>query len=118
MKGTLFSFGRQVIIIGERVLSLSFWLTLNLLLFSLARYLKHEIAAPSLSENEPGRFTSLNWHPELALHLVLTTPSESDFVRVDYKFERRNQEGLYNGHIHGIRLLLSQSLLSILGLLL
>ncbi|CAA7260510.1 unnamed protein product [Cyclocybe aegerita] len=38
-------------------------------------YLKHEIAAPSSSE--PGRFTSLNWHPELALHLILTTSTHT-----------------------------------------
>ncbi|KDR75591.1 hypothetical protein GALMADRAFT_1330461 [Galerina marginata CBS 339.88] len=38
-------------------------------------YLKHEIAAPPSSPNEPGRFTSLHWHPELALHLTLTTSS-------------------------------------------
>ncbi|KAF8963616.1 IKI3 family-domain-containing protein [Flammula alnicola] len=39
-------------------------------------YLKHEIVAPSSSHLEPGRFTSLVWHPELALHLTLTTPSQ------------------------------------------
>lgn len=39
------------------------------------RYLKHEISAPSTSASTPGRFTSLTWHPELALHLTLTTES-------------------------------------------
>ncbi|KAJ3499885.1 hypothetical protein NLJ89_g10033 [Agrocybe chaxingu] len=39
-------------------------------------YLKHEITAPS-SSSEPGRFTSLNWHPELALHLILTTSTHT-----------------------------------------
>ncbi|KAJ7672113.1 IKI3 family-domain-containing protein [Mycena rosella] len=35
-------------------------------------YLKHEMAAPS-SPAGPGRFTSVDWHPEQALHVVLTT---------------------------------------------
>ncbi|KAF4620926.1 hypothetical protein D9613_000930 [Agrocybe pediades] len=44
-------------------------------------YLKHEVAAPTSSPNEPGRFTSLLWHPELALHLTLTT-STNIFQRI------------------------------------
>ncbi|KAJ6534029.1 pol II transcription elongation factor [Mycena vulgaris] len=35
-------------------------------------YLKHETPAPS-SPSGPGRFTSVEWHPEQALHVVLTT---------------------------------------------
>ncbi|KAG2015494.1 pol II transcription elongation factor [Coprinopsis cinerea AmutBmut pab1-1] len=37
-------------------------------------YLKHEILAPPPSEGVPGTFTSLQWHPESAFHLILTTP--------------------------------------------
>jgi len=43
------------------------------LMLHLRRYLKHEIAAPTSSSSEPGQFTSLSWHPEMALHLTLTT---------------------------------------------
>ncbi|KAF8058697.1 pol II transcription elongation factor [Lyophyllum atratum] len=35
-------------------------------------YLKQEIAAPTANE-QPGRFTSVAWHPEQALQLTLTT---------------------------------------------
>ncbi|KAG6809392.1 hypothetical protein H0H92_000447 [Tricholoma furcatifolium] len=35
-------------------------------------YLKQEIEAPAL-QDEPGRFTSVVWHPEQALHIILTT---------------------------------------------
>ncbi|KAJ7099343.1 pol II transcription elongation factor [Mycena belliarum] len=35
-------------------------------------YLKHEMAAPS-SSSAPGRFTSVEWHPEQALNIVVTT---------------------------------------------
>ncbi|KAJ7935380.1 pol II transcription elongation factor [Mycena leptocephala] len=38
-------------------------------------YLKHEMAAPP-SSSGPGRFTSIEWHPEQALHVVLTTSSK------------------------------------------
>ncbi|KAJ6593195.1 Elongator complex protein 1 [Mycena capillaripes] len=38
-------------------------------------YLKHEMAAPHTSSG-PGRFTSIEWHPEQALHVVLTTPTK------------------------------------------
>ncbi|KAJ7750119.1 pol II transcription elongation factor [Mycena maculata] len=38
-------------------------------------YLKHEMAAP-FSSSAPGRFTSAEWHPEKALHVVLTTSSK------------------------------------------
>ncbi|KAF7362473.1 polymerase II transcription elongation factor [Mycena venus] len=38
-------------------------------------YLKHEMAAPA-SSSGPGRFTSVEWHPEQALHVVLTTSSQ------------------------------------------
>ncbi|KAJ3881879.1 IkappaB kinase complex IKAP component [Lentinula edodes] len=34
-------------------------------------YLKQEISAPSDSE-----FTSMEWHPEMAFHLILTTPTQ------------------------------------------
>ncbi|KAJ7133724.1 pol II transcription elongation factor [Mycena crocata] len=37
-------------------------------------YLKHEMVAPSSSG--PGRFTSVEWHPEQALSVVLTTSSK------------------------------------------
>ncbi|TFK44978.1 IKI3 family-domain-containing protein [Crucibulum laeve] len=39
-------------------------------------YLKHEIAAPSRAASVPGRFTSVEWHPESPAHLILSTPSE------------------------------------------
>ncbi|KAL7277687.1 hypothetical protein ACG7TL_008619 [Trametes sanguinea] len=39
-------------------------------------YLKQEIAAPSGLNGEPARFTSVQWHPEDALRLVLTTASD------------------------------------------
>ncbi|CCM05755.1 uncharacterized protein FIBRA_07987 [Fibroporia radiculosa] len=39
-------------------------------------YLKHEITAPRSSSGDPGRFTSVFWHPEEALKIILTTPSE------------------------------------------
>ncbi|KAK7057777.1 polymerase II transcription elongation factor [Favolaschia claudopus] len=38
-------------------------------------YLKHETAAPS-SSSGPGRFTSVEFHPEEALHVILTTTSQ------------------------------------------
>ncbi|KIP09060.1 hypothetical protein PHLGIDRAFT_68294 [Phlebiopsis gigantea 11061_1 CR5-6] len=38
-------------------------------------YLKHEIIAPSSNE-KPGRFTSVAWHPEDSSRIILTTHSE------------------------------------------
>ncbi|KAI0785729.1 IkappaB kinase complex IKAP component [Abortiporus biennis] len=38
-------------------------------------YLKHEIVAPSGPHGEPGRLTSVIWHPEDATKLILTTPT-------------------------------------------
>ncbi|KAI0629477.1 IkappaB kinase complex IKAP component [Trametes polyzona] len=38
-------------------------------------YLKQEITAPPEGDGVPGRFTSVNWHPEDALRLILTTSS-------------------------------------------
>ncbi|KAJ7072902.1 pol II transcription elongation factor [Mycena amicta] len=38
-------------------------------------YLEHEMAAPT-SSAEPGRFTSIAWHPERALQVILTTSSQ------------------------------------------
>ncbi|KAJ7252430.1 IKI3 family-domain-containing protein [Mycena haematopus] len=38
-------------------------------------YLKHEMVAPA-SASGPGRFTSVEWHPEQALHVVMTTSSQ------------------------------------------
>ncbi|KAF7350896.1 polymerase II transcription elongation factor [Mycena sanguinolenta] len=38
-------------------------------------YLKHEMAAPE-SASGPGRFTSVEWHPEQALRVVMTTSSQ------------------------------------------
>ncbi|KAG6918878.1 hypothetical protein DXG01_010942 [Tephrocybe rancida] len=35
-------------------------------------YLKQEIEAPAV-DGQPGRFTSVAWHPEQALHILLTT---------------------------------------------
>ncbi|PPQ93843.1 hypothetical protein CVT25_013552 [Psilocybe cyanescens] len=55
---------------GDKGDIVQFWTTGN-----YHWYLKHEIAAPS-SSDEPERFSSLLWHPELALHLTLTTPSK------------------------------------------
>ncbi|GLB37914.1 hypothetical protein LshimejAT787_0409650 [Lyophyllum shimeji] len=37
-------------------------------------YLKQEITAPA-TDGEPGRFTSVEWHPEQALQILLTTRS-------------------------------------------
>ncbi|EGO00816.1 hypothetical protein SERLA73DRAFT_50627 [Serpula lacrymans var. lacrymans S7.3] len=39
-------------------------------------YFKQEISAPKLSSSKPGRFTSVCWHPEKALTLILTTHSQ------------------------------------------
>ncbi|KAI0919135.1 hypothetical protein AcV5_002129 [Taiwanofungus camphoratus] len=39
-------------------------------------YLKQEIPAPRNSLKRPGRFTSVSWHPEDALRIILTTDSE------------------------------------------
>ncbi|KAI0076404.1 IkappaB kinase complex IKAP component [Panus rudis PR-1116 ss-1] len=39
-------------------------------------YLKHEITAPPTPEGQPGRFTSVTWHPENASNLVLTTTTQ------------------------------------------
>ncbi|KAH6910413.1 pol II transcription elongation factor [Coprinopsis sp. MPI-PUGE-AT-0042] len=39
-------------------------------------YLKHEIVAPTSSPSVPGRFTTVQWHPESPFHLILTTPGE------------------------------------------
>ncbi|KAF7791354.1 hypothetical protein EIP86_002368 [Pleurotus ostreatoroseus] len=36
-------------------------------------YLKHEIVAPPLPDGRPDKFTSVLWHPEDALTLILTT---------------------------------------------
>jgi hypothetical protein len=41
---------------------------------ALNRYLKQEIAAPS---SEGGRYTSVTWHPENPLQILLTTKSWS-----------------------------------------
>jgi hypothetical protein len=42
------------------------------------RYLKHEVLAPpSAGAVGPGRFTSVVWHPEDPLALLLTTPGKS-----------------------------------------
>lgn len=40
------------------------------------RYLKHEIPAPYSMPGKPGRFTSVCWHPEDALRIILTTSGE------------------------------------------
>ncbi|KAF8885990.1 IKI3 family-domain-containing protein [Infundibulicybe gibba] len=37
-------------------------------------YLKHEVLAPESAPGRLGRFTSMAWHPEIALCLILTTP--------------------------------------------
>ncbi|KAJ7188994.1 pol II transcription elongation factor [Mycena filopes] len=47
-------------------------------------YLKHEMAAPP-SSSGPGRFTSIEWHPEQALRVVLTTSSK--IIRRTYAWE-------------------------------
>ncbi|KAH6913768.1 pol II transcription elongation factor [Coprinopsis sp. MPI-PUGE-AT-0042] len=39
-------------------------------------YLKHEIVVPTSSPSVPGRFTTVQWHPESPFHLILTTPGE------------------------------------------
>ncbi|KAJ2931513.1 hypothetical protein H1R20_g5611, partial [Candolleomyces eurysporus] len=36
-------------------------------------YLKHEVVAPEAAPGKPGRFTSMQWHPEATLQLILTT---------------------------------------------
>ncbi|KAF7289209.1 polymerase II transcription elongation factor [Mycena indigotica] len=38
-------------------------------------YLKHEMVAPALSA-EPARFTSIAWHPEHSLEIILTTSTQ------------------------------------------
>ena len=43
-----------------------------------SRYLKQEIAAPPTSEG--GRFTSVTWHPENALQMLLTTKSQLAYL--------------------------------------
>ncbi|KAF9463531.1 pol II transcription elongation factor [Collybia nuda] len=48
-------------------------------------YLKQEILAPTYSSDQPGRFTSVAWHPEQALHLMLTTPTE--IIRRTYEWD-------------------------------
>ncbi|KAF7290054.1 polymerase II transcription elongation factor [Mycena chlorophos] len=50
-------------------------------------YLKHEMAAPTSSQ-EPGRFTSILWHPERALELTLTTSSQ--IIRRTFALETWN----------------------------
>ncbi|KAJ7744686.1 pol II transcription elongation factor [Mycena metata] len=47
-------------------------------------YLKHEMAAPAAASG-PGRFTSVEWHPEQALNVVLTTSSK--IIRRTYAWE-------------------------------
>ncbi|KAJ7496599.1 pol II transcription elongation factor [Mycena latifolia] len=47
-------------------------------------YLKHEMPAPASSFG-PGRFTSIEWHPEQALHVVLTT--STTIIRRTYAWE-------------------------------
>ncbi|KAH9910699.1 IkappaB kinase complex IKAP component [Amylocystis lapponica] len=39
-------------------------------------YLKQEISAPTPRSGAPGRFTSVQWHPEDALRIILTTFTE------------------------------------------
>ncbi|KAH9042892.1 IkappaB kinase complex IKAP component [Lactarius deliciosus] len=46
-------------------------------------YLKQEIAAPPTSEG--GRFTSVTWHPENALQILLTT--KTDIISHSYRWE-------------------------------
>ncbi|KAF8260574.1 IKI3 family-domain-containing protein [Lactarius quietus] len=46
-------------------------------------YLKQEIAAPFTSEG--GRFTSVTWHPEIPLQLLLTTKTE--IISHSYRWE-------------------------------
>lgn len=41
----------------------------------MSRYLKQEISAPASPTGKPSRFTSVSWHPEQALQIVLTTHS-------------------------------------------
>lgn len=38
-------------------------------------YLKQEIVAPNTPSGDPGRFTTVNWHPEDPFKLILTTPA-------------------------------------------
>lgn len=64
-----FNFGLWEIITGMVIHIILTWR----FMLRLRRYLKHEIAAPTFSSSEPGQFTSLSWHPEMALHLTLTT---------------------------------------------
>ncbi|KAI0828044.1 IkappaB kinase complex IKAP component [Trametes gibbosa] len=48
-------------------------------------YLKHEIVAPEGIDNAPGRFTSVKWHPEDSLRLILTT--SSSMIQRTYSWE-------------------------------
>ncbi|KAF5354980.1 hypothetical protein D9756_005531 [Leucocoprinus leucothites] len=45
-------------------------------------YLKQEIPAPNSQAGEPGRFSSVDWHPENPSYLILTTPSMSSLSLV------------------------------------
>ncbi|KAG6839915.1 hypothetical protein C0991_010395 [Blastosporella zonata] len=47
-------------------------------------YLKQEIEAPAV-EDQPGRFTSVAWHPEQALHIILTT--QTALIQRTYAWE-------------------------------
>ena len=62
-----FNYGQWGIITGKHA-----WL-LNLLGLAGHRYLKQEIAATAVSPHAPPRFTSVCWHPEQPMHLILTT---------------------------------------------
>jgi len=66
------------------------------------------MAAPAENEEEPGRFTSLSWHPERPLHLLLTTSSWFHFpesantnIHLD-----GTQNTSSSGYIHGTHLFL------------
>ena len=50
---------------------------------ALNRYLKQEIAAPS---SEGGRYTSVTWHPENPLQILLTTKSWSTVPFLEVAF--------------------------------
>jgi hypothetical protein len=67
---TLYSYGRQATTIGE------FSRQNTAFPKNFQRYLKHEVAAASDESEAIGRFTSLSWHPEKPLYLLLTTPRQ------------------------------------------
>ncbi|KAG8958698.1 hypothetical protein FRC03_008908 [Tulasnella sp. 419] len=45
-------------------------------------YLKQELPSPASTEGASGRYTSVMWHPEDALRLILTTNTQIDDIKI------------------------------------